>query len=251
MAFLHGKGISVLANDVNLSSFLNDVSMSSSFETAETTAFGDSAKTYIVGLGDGSVSLNGMYEGTATTGFDAAVTAAVASSNEVTTSVFYGTPAAGVRTSMAGGIVTSYEISTPVSDVVSASLEIQADGGVTQGDALSALTAISATVDATAATAVDRGAGASNTAGTCVAHLHVVANSRDAGTLTAKIVDCDTSGGTYADVTGGGFTAVSGGSTGSQRLEISGAVDRFVKVVYTVASGSSGTYTPIVTLSKY
>lgn len=248
MAFLHGKGISVLTNDVNLSSFLNDVSISANFETAETTAFGDSAKTYIVGLGDGTVSLNGMYEGTATTGFDAAVTAALASSNETTTSVFYGTPAAGLRTSMAGGIITTYDISTPVGDVVSASLEIQADGGVTQGDALSALAEVSTT---TTGSEVDRGAAASTTAGTCVAHLHVPVNGRDAGTLTAKITSSTSSGGTFADVSGGAFTAISGGSTGSQRLEITGAVNRYVKVVYTVASGSSGSYTPIVTLSKY
>jgi hypothetical protein len=248
MAFLHGKGTSVIANDVNLSSFLNDASVTYSAETAETTAFGSSSKTYIVGLSDGSISLSGMYEGTATTGFDAAIFAALAASNEVTTSIFYGTPAAGVQVSMAGGIITSYDISAPVSDVVSASLEIQADGGVTQGDSLSALAAVSATVTGSE---VDRGAGASTTAGTCIAQLHVPVNGRDAGTLTAKLTSSTSSGGSYADVTGGGFTAIAGGSTGSQRLEVSGAINRYVKVVYTVASGSSGSYTPIVTLSKY
>ena len=149
---------------------------------------------------------------------------------------------------MAGGIITTYDISTPVGDVVSASLEIQADGGVTQGDALSALAEVSTT---TTGSEVDRGAAASTTAGTCVAHLHVPVNGRDAGTLTAKITSSTSSGGTFADVSGGAFTAISGGSTGSQRLEITGAVNRYVKVVYTVASGSSGSYTPIVTLSKY
>ena len=247
MAFVHGKSISVLANDTNLSSFLNDASVTYNAETAETTAFGDSAKTYIIGLSDGTISLSGMYEGS-TTGFDAAITSALAASNEVTTSIFYGTPAAGLRTSMAGGLINSYDISTPVGDVVSASLDIQVDGGVTQGDALSALAAVSAT---TTGSEVDRGAAASTTAGTCVAHLHVPTNSRDAGTLTAKITSATSSGGSYADVTGGGFTAIAGGSTGSQRLEISGAVNRYVKVVYTVAGGSSGSYTPIVTLSKY
>ena len=85
-----------------------------------------------------------MYEGS-TTGFDAAITSSLAASNEATTSIFYGTPAAGLRTSMAGGLINSYDISTPVGDVVSASLDIQVDGGVTQGDALSALAEVSAT----------------------------------------------------------------------------------------------------------
>ncbi len=248
MAFLHGKSISVLVNDTNLSSFLNDASVTYNAETAETTAFGDSAKTYIIGLSDGTISLSGMYEGSST-GFDAAITSSLAASNEATTSIFYGTPAAGLRTSMAGGLINSYDISTPVGDVVSASLDIQVDGGVTQGDALSAIAEVSAT---TTGSAVDRGAAASTTAGTCVAHLHVLANSRDSGTLTASLVDCDTISGSYGAVTGGSFTAVTGGAgTTSQRLEISGAVDQFVKVVYTVSGGSSGSYTPIVTISKY
>ena len=247
MAFLHGKNITVLANDTNLSSFLNDASVTYNAETAETTAFGDSAKTYIIGLSDGTISLSGMYEGSAT-GFDTAITSALTSSNEVTTSIFYGTPAAGVRTSMAGGLINSYDISTPVGDVVSASLDIQVDGGVTQGDALSALAEVSAT---TTGSEVDRGAAASTTAGTCVAHLHVPTNSRDSGTLTVSLVDADAPGGGTAAVDGSTFTAIAAGSTGSQRLEISGDIKQFVKVVYTVSGGSSGSYTPIVTLSKY
>ena len=48
MAFIHGKTALVLQNEFNLSSFFNDVSISRSIETAETTAFGSSAKSYIV-----------------------------------------------------------------------------------------------------------------------------------------------------------------------------------------------------------
>lgn len=250
MAFIHGKTTTALVNEYNLSAFFNDASVSYSADTAETTAFGNDSKTYLIGLDDGTLSLNGMFEGT-TSGVDTVVAAVLASGsvpNQATSSVIYGTPAAGTSASLVHGLINNYDISAPVSDVVAATLEVQGSGGVASGKALSALAAVSAT---TTGSAVDRGEGASTTAGTVVAHLHVPTNDRDAGTLTAKITTSATEGGVYADVTGGGFTAVAGGSAAFQRLEISGAVNRYVKVVYTVAGGSSGSYTPIVTLSAY
>jgi hypothetical protein len=56
MAFVHGKNTAVYYNGSNLSSYFNEASMSQDVETAETTAFGDSAKTYITGLKDGTCS---------------------------------------------------------------------------------------------------------------------------------------------------------------------------------------------------
>jgi hypothetical protein len=65
MAFIHGKSALVLQNEFDLSAYFNDISISRSIETAETTAFGASAKAYIVGLIDGTLSLSGMFDGAA------------------------------------------------------------------------------------------------------------------------------------------------------------------------------------------
>jgi len=65
MAFLHGKGTAVVFNQSDLSSYFNDATITRTVETAETTAFGASSKTYIVGLQDGTVSLSGMFDGSA------------------------------------------------------------------------------------------------------------------------------------------------------------------------------------------
>jgi len=248
MAFVHGKSVDVLVNGYDLSAYFNDASITYNSETAETTAFGNESKTYIVGLDDGTVSLSGMFDANTTDGLDTVVTGTL-SDNVITTSVFYATPAAGGRVSMADGLLTNYEISSPVADVTSASLDIQGNDGVRQGDALSALAAVSTT---TTGSEVDRSAGASTTAGVCSAHLHIVANDRDAGTLDVKITSATSSGGVYADVTGGAFTQIAAGAgRASERIAISGAVNRYVKVVYTVTGGTTGSYTPIVTLTRH
>ena len=68
--FRHGKNINVFIDQYDFSTYFNDVSASTSVDTAETSAFGTSAKTYVVGHRDGTVSLGGMFESTASTGTD-------------------------------------------------------------------------------------------------------------------------------------------------------------------------------------
>ena len=63
MAFIHGKNTGVLVGGGNLSAFFNEASASQDVETAETTTFGSSAKTYIIGLKDGTMSVSGMFDG--------------------------------------------------------------------------------------------------------------------------------------------------------------------------------------------
>jgi len=65
MAFIHGKTAQVLHGVFDLSAFLNEATASQEVETTETTAFGNSAKTYIVGLKDGTISASGMFDGAA------------------------------------------------------------------------------------------------------------------------------------------------------------------------------------------
>ena len=57
MAFKHGKNTVFKVDNsggslTDISSYLNSVSFPRTIETAETSSFGNSAKTYIVGLSD-------------------------------------------------------------------------------------------------------------------------------------------------------------------------------------------------------
>ena len=133
MAFVHGKSaVFKLDNSsgslVDYSAYLDDVSLPRSIETAETTTFGSSAKSYITGLTDATISLWGKFDATA----DATLAGVVGLA--ATLSFEYG-PAGST-----GGfvkyegecIMTSYDIGATVGDAVTASVELQVTGAITR-----------------------------------------------------------------------------------------------------------------------
>jgi predicted secreted protein len=134
--FKHGKNAyfaldGTAASLVNLSDTLNEISMPREIETAETTAFGTGDKTYISGLADATVSLSGMFDATIDTTIGGNI-ANLKSGSVSSLSFSYG-PAgsAGGSPKFTGeALITSYEVSSPVGDVVTYSLELQVTGGV-------------------------------------------------------------------------------------------------------------------------
>jgi TP901-1 family phage major tail protein len=130
--FVHGKNAQFVLESTNLSNTLNEISLPREIETAETTTFGTQDKTYIVGLSDATVSLSGMFDATA----DSAINAVISnlkSGSIASASFTYGpSGSAGGKPQFTGqALVTSYEVSSPVGDVVTYSLELQVTGGVT------------------------------------------------------------------------------------------------------------------------
>ena len=132
--FRHGKS-TVFKVDNNagsltdISNTLTDVSFPQSVDTAETTAFGSSAKTYIVGLTDATFSVSGNFDATV----DAHLAAIVGKADSV--SFEYG-PEGSTATFVkytGEAILTSYEKSGAVGDVVTFSAEFQVTGAVTRG----------------------------------------------------------------------------------------------------------------------
>ena len=232
MAFVHGKKTAVLYNGADLSSYFNEASMSQDVETAETTAFGDDAKTYITGLKDGTMSMSGMFDG-GTDAIDNVLTTTLgAESPDVATVVPAGLATAGGATFSAEVRETSYEISSPVGDVVAANLEVQATGGIDRGVLLIGGSTVSASATTTG---IDNG---SSTANGGVGYLHVTANTRD-GASTFKVQD-SADGVTYADLVT--FTNVSASATSGQRVAVTGAVEQYVRAEV-VPGGSSGSVT--------
>ena len=132
MAFVHGKSTNFTLDDTSgsvrdISAFVNNVDFPETTETAETTAFGASAKSYIVGLTDSTISVSGMWDST--------LDGYIAGGAEPASRSFVFGPAgstAGNVKYTGEAIVTSYSISNPVGDVVTFSLDLQVTGAVTR-----------------------------------------------------------------------------------------------------------------------
>lgn len=229
MAFIHGKSAQILHGAYNLSSFLNDASASADVEVAETTAFGSSAKTYIVGLKDGTVSASGMFDGAASA-TDEVLSASIGSDTLAPVTIGYDGTTLGNRVTILKAKTTSYEVSTPVGDVVAVSYSAQADGGLDQGVSLAALASVSTT---TTGSSHDNSASSANGG---VAQLHVTANSRDADATIKVQHSADNS--TFADLAT--FTVVATTVTTSERVIVASGttVNRYLRAVNTLASGT-------------
>lgn len=132
--FKHGKNAQFELEGTNLSNTLNEITMPREIETAETTTFGSTDKTYITGLADATVSLSGMFDATADSAISTIITN-LKSGSIASASFTYGpSGSAGGSPKFTGeALVTSYEIGSPVGDVVTYSLELQVTGGVTGG----------------------------------------------------------------------------------------------------------------------
>ena len=233
MAFIHGKSAIVLNNEFDLSTYFNDISISRSVETAETTAFGASAKAYIVGISDGTISLGGMFDGAANA-IDAEITDMIGSTSGVVSISASGVTTIGTRMVSATGIITSYEVSAPVGDVVSASAEFQVDDGVGNAMSLAALAAITTT---TTGTSVDNAASSANGG---FATLHVTANTMNGATVCKVQHSADNS--TWADLQT--FASVPATTKTAERLKVANAttVNRYLRAVATAAGVGSFTY---------
>lgn len=230
MTFRHGKNTKVLLNSFDLSAYFSESSVSQSVETGETTTFTSSAKTYLVGLTDSTMSLKGFFDGDVGA-VDENIAAALATDSENITVAPEGL-AAGSRVTTFTSILTSYEVTSPVADVVSISLEGQTTDRMDRGVSIYPLTVTSATGTSTA---VDNTVATANGG---VGQIHVPANTRN-GSSTIKIQhSADNS--TWVDLVT--FTVVPLTTTTSERIAVTGTVNRYIRVNHTIA-GTTGSIT--------
>ena len=236
--FAHGKNVNVFINEFDFSTYFNDVSATSTVETSEVSAFGSSAKEYIVGLLDGTVSLSGMFDGTAT-GTDVVFSTVLGSTTKQNVIVAPSGHSNGATAIVLEADDTSYEVSGAVADVVQTSAEFQSSDGVEHGKILSSGAAISATGNGTS---VDNAASSANGG---VGFVSVPTNTRN-GNITVKVQQsADNS--TFTDLIT--FTVVTSTQKTFQRAEVTGTVARYLRVNYTVA-GSTGSATPVVAFAR-
>ena len=129
---VHGKSTDFELDDTggtsrSLSNVLTSVDFPETIDTAETTAFGATSKSYIVGLRDATISVSGLW--------DATVDGYIIGTEPATRSFIFG-PAGSTSSNVkytGECILTNYSISNPVGDVVTFSLDLQVTGNVTRG----------------------------------------------------------------------------------------------------------------------
>jgi len=129
--FVHGKSTNFSLDDTggtsrDLSDSLTSVDFPETIDTAETTAFGATSKSYIVGLRDATISVSGLW--------DATVDGYIIGTEPATRTFIFG-PAgstSGYVKYTGEAILTNYAVSNPVGDVVTYSIDLQCTGGVTR-----------------------------------------------------------------------------------------------------------------------
>ena len=236
-SFRHGKRTVVLLNGTDMSPFLNEATQTQEIETAETTTFADDDKTYITGLGDGTISTSGLFDSTAGASND--VLTGIIAQEDNTFTVLPEGATAGSRSIIANGQMTSYEVSSPVGDVVAISAEVQADGGLYSGRALNGLTN---TGTSASLTGVNDGSATSNGG---LFNLHVTANTRD-GAATVK-VQHSADNATWVDLVT--FSSVSASATTGESITSTGTVNQYLRATHSLA-GSSGSITYHVSAAR-
>ena len=136
--FVHGKNAYLQLDNsagtlVDLSAYCGDIGFPQEVSADETTTFGSSDKTYIVGLGDAKLSFSGKFDATLDAHMQGVIAAQQAGTLTTASGVFgpAGSASGKVKYTFET-IVTSYEVSEKVSDVVEFKAELQVTGAVTR-----------------------------------------------------------------------------------------------------------------------
>jgi len=132
--FRHGKAAVFKVDNsagslTDISNTLNSVSFPREAEVLETTSFGSSDRSYVVGFKNQTIGVEGSFDATV----DAHLAAILGQSDSV--SFEYGPEGSTSTFTKYTGecLMTSYETSAGIGDIVSYSAEFQITGAVTRG----------------------------------------------------------------------------------------------------------------------
>jgi hypothetical protein len=148
---IHGKATSIVLGAYPIHQWFNDMSTAESQDTAETTAFQDQDKTYVIGLSDATVDASGRYEGNVGEIRDI-VRQQISTQGESVLTVGWGMggPKAGNPCEFGRELHTAWGITSPMDGIVSTSLSAQVNDGLAHGKHL--LDLVSRTVTTTGPT---------------------------------------------------------------------------------------------------
>lgn len=234
MAFTHGKGTVVLCNGYDLTSFLNSVEITKTAETAETSTFSSSSKTYIIGEVDSQLNFEGLYDG-ASGAVDQILSNALAGSTLWTW--YPGKLSTANNTGYAFiGLENGYTPNQTITDAIKITGSCQGSDDIASrelGVSLHVLTEVTST---DTGTIIDDNAGSSLNGAS--AYLQATSS-----TGTVELIIEHSSNATFsADVsTLMSFAAISTDNL-SERIECSGTVKRYIRASWTLDGGEKLTF---------
>lgn len=232
MAFSHGSAGKVYVNGRDLSAYLHSASISGTADTAETTCFGATFKSYISGVKDGTISAEGYFE-SSTGSVDPTLNTALGASTKSLWTVYpQGESAIGSAAYHMQAIETSYSADVPVDNVVAVSAEAQSSSGIEAGVCLHVLGA-----ESTGTTNSSSYDGSASSTGGASAIVHCTAIT--ATSAVVKIQD-SADNASFSDIIT--FTSITTAGS-SERVAITGTVRRYVRATVTVTGAGSFTYT--------
>ncbi len=133
MTFVHGRVVAVSIDGDDLSAYVNSVEFDRTADSHDVTTFGRASRVYQSGLGDGSATVEGIYDDTESTGPGAILRALV---GVAAVELVYRPEGVGVGrpSSTVDVIVTKYDETSPVADMISWSAELQLSDAIIPED---------------------------------------------------------------------------------------------------------------------
>jgi hypothetical protein len=133
MAAAHGKDSVITIATQNISPYVKTVDFNRSQDANDTTTKGAEGKTYRAGLTDGEIRLTGLWDDTATSGSRTVLQALLDS--ETTTTFEWGAEGntTGMMKDSGAAVLTQYDESSPVDDMVAFTATLKISGAVTTG----------------------------------------------------------------------------------------------------------------------
>lgn len=127
--FRHGKNSAVTVNGASLSAFSDNLSISTDVDTSETSTFGNTYKTFVVGQAGASFEVSGHYDRAA--GGPSVVLSPLIGAEPFAVLAFPGGNTAGQSQVSFSAILTNYSESSSAGDKVSFSASFISTGVVT------------------------------------------------------------------------------------------------------------------------
>lgn len=124
MGFVHGKGTAVSLDSNALGAFSNSVTFGRTADSHDVTTFGKNSKVYAPGLKDGTATIEGIYDNTVGTGPGAVLRPLIGAAAVELVYEPEGT-GAGKPLATVDVLVTSYEETAPVADMITFTAELQ------------------------------------------------------------------------------------------------------------------------------
>lgn len=230
MAAVHGRKTRVYLNGYDLTGFYRKTESELTREVAESTVFNQDEKTYLPGLRDASLSLEGLFDGQVD-GIEAVLLAAFSADPTIVTICPQGDALGNVAYGKSC-LETKFSIEASKDDIVTLANEMQSSSG---RDRLLVQHALGSEVASGQSAALDNGAQSLNGG---VGYLHV---PDIAGITNLAVVIEDSADGSSGWATILAFAGVTADRE-RQRAEITGTVRRYTRARWTFTGSGSAQF---------